>query len=65
MPKAKPSPPPAVGDNDVHTRGLSPEAIAFMRQEWERKAKGRRTKTLALVLLLALAGAAAAYYYFR
>jgi hypothetical protein len=51
-------------DDGNHTRGLSPEAIAFMRQEWERKARGKRIKWILLATALILVAAIAAYFFF-
>jgi pSer/pThr/pTyr-binding forkhead associated (FHA) protein len=62
-PAPRRAPPPPV-DDGVHTRGLSPEAIAFMRQEWERKSRAKRLKFVLLGGVLLLAAAAAAWYFF-
>jgi hypothetical protein len=66
-PEPKRAPPaasanPAQMDEANATRGLSPEAIAFMRQEWERKAKGKQNKWIVVVAVIAVAAGVAAYF---
>jgi len=41
-------------DDENHTRGLSPEAVAFMRGQWQRKARMRRLLMGAVVLVCLL-----------